>query len=923
MDLSSSSTPGGLGAHSGHFRYWGKARPTGSGARFHLLSYHSLDVAAAGVHLLLARPHLARDVAEFLAVELGQLREWIAFLLAVHDVGKFADGFQGLRPDIVEELQGRKVHVPYDERHDTLGHRWALGTSVRPGALVHLLAAQAPAMPPEEAHDLLETWLAAVTGHHGVPPRVTQPGLSWARQFPPVVSDDARAFVSEAQELLLPFGPPSVLVDYERLRGFRRISWLVAGLAVAADWIGSNTAWFEYREQPLALDRYWVGHALPCAERAVRESGLATARPATHVGVRRLFPRLPGLTPLQGLADTLPLSDFPQLVIVEEVTGAGKTEAAVALAQRLIASGAADGFYFALPTQATANAMHDRLSTVHRQLFHDGALPTWVLAHSSSHMAHPLETRNRDEGLHSYPEATASRQCTAWLADSRKKALLADAGVGTVDQALLAVLRARHQSMRLLGLARKVLIVDEVHACDAYVHRLLTALLRFHAALGGSAVLLSATLPSRMRRDLVDAFAAGLGLEPPTPAADSYPLLTHLSLDGLRELAFDSWGRAARRVVARPLASGGDVVSLLSAVIRAGGCACWIRNSVDDAVESFREWAARLGPERVSLFHGRFALGDRLDVEREVLRRFGPDSGPAQRTGQLLIATQVVEQSLDLDFDGMVTDLAPIDLLIQRAGRLGRHPRDEFGARISGLDRRAAPLLGIAMPDPAPDADSHWFSRAFPRGAWVYENHGQLWLTARWVAERGGFSMPGDAREAIEFVYSEAAQDRVPDGLRGRTARAEGRDRADSALARLNSLDLDAGYSPSASMWQDDAWAPTRLGEPTTTIRLARRRADGFVPWAVGAARHAWQLSQLTVRQSRIAAEDPSGPVAQIDALRATMPDGGEHCVVIPLEPDAEGWTGNAMDSRGIRVRVRYDARNGLRYGGAEVDEPR
>lgn len=905
-----------------YYRYWGKARPRADGPRFHLLPYHSLDVAATAVALLRQRDSLWKDVATFLGLEPEDLLSWIAFLFSIHDVGKFADGFQNLRPDLLEELQGRSVTAPYDDRHDTLGYRVSTGTVRTPGLLLSLLTEEMRGTDPGDIRDLVDPWLSAVTGHHGRPPRLLTSAHPVSRQFPPDVLQDTREFVREMKLLFRPSGLPQGLYDYSNLLAFRRVSWLTAGIAVAADWIGSNSAWFPYQPDFISLGKYWAAHALPRAESAVRESGLVCAPPAENKGLRALFPGIQFLTPLQVLAESLELSGGPQLVVIEEVTGGGKTEAAMTLTHRLMANGSADGFYVALPTMATANAMHDRLSPVYRRFFAEGSLPSWVLAHSASGMVLPLEERNRPEDPGPGADPTASRQCSAWLADSRKKALLAHAGVGTIDQALLAVLAARHQSMRLFGLSRKVLIVDEVHACDAYMHRLLTSLLRFHAALGGSAILLSATLPSRMRSELVTAFAEGLGVGTSEAACDSYPLVTHLTSEGLTEHPVSARPASARRVAIRPLRSDDEVSRALAATLAPGGCACWVRNTVDDALNAYREWTSRLGADRVTLFHARFALVDRLRIEREVLRLFGPDSHGDSRTGRLLIATQVVEQSLDLDFDGMVTDLAPIDLVVQRAGRLKRHSRRADGTRTDGPDARTLPELGVAMPEPVNDAERDWYSRRFPRGAWVYEHHGQLWLTARWLAENLAFAMPEDARTMIEAVYSDAPQGEIPEGLRSRSQRAEGKDRADSALARLNSLDLDAGYTATASPWQDDVSAPTRLGEPTCTVRLARVEGGGFVPWAEGDSRHAWQLSQLSVRRSRIAEEDPGLPVNLYDAARETMRDRGEHCVILPLSLSGEGWAGSAVDARGRTVRLRYDRHVGLQYGGGETDEP-
>ncbi len=758
----------------GFYRYWGKAGPAGEEAGYHLLPYHCLDVAAVGSVLLSEQEQLLLALAGFLGVHADVLRRWLTFLLAIHDVGKFADGFQNLRPDLMLALQGRRVAASYVERHDTLGYRFCAGKG-REGAAIELLGRpRLPHADPEDLRDLLAPWLNAVAGHHGRPPVLTAFPRPLSHDFPVAVSGDATAFLQEALALLLPEGLPFELLDYSQVRAFQRLSWLTAGLAVAADWIGSNQAWFPYCADPMPLGDYWVDRALGQAEMAVAQSGLLAAAPAPWSGFRGLFPKIETPTALQRLAEEIELSENPQLFIIEEVTGGGKTEAALALAHRLMERRAADGLYLALPTMATANAMHARVREMYRRVFAEGSPASLVLAHSASRMALAMEEKNRVERGLDPGEETASLQCSDWLADNRKKALLAHVGVGTIDQALLAVLAARHQSMRLFGLCRKVLIVDEVHACDAYVHQLLCTLLRFHAALGGNAVLLSATLPARMRAELTEAFAESLGKEGEKTLSPSYPLVTHLTAEGLREHPISAREICCRRVGVRSLRSHSEITEMLCRLVDAGRCACWVRNTVDDALDAYRAWTPRLGDERVALFHARFALADRLRTEDEVLRFFGPRSTSAERKGRLLIATQVVEQSLDLDFDGMVSELAPIDLLIQRAGRLKRHLRDSEGNPIESRDQRGSAELGVFLPEPAVDADARWFARVFPRAAHVYQHHGQLWLTARWLTARGGFSMPEDARDMIESVYGATAQAEIPEGLRAVSIRAEG-----------------------------------------------------------------------------------------------------------------------------------------------------
>ncbi|OGK81385.1 MAG: CRISPR-associated endonuclease Cas3'' [Candidatus Rokubacteria bacterium GWC2_70_16] len=219
------------------YRYWGKAGVADEEARYHLLPYHCLDVAAVGSVLLREQEELLRGLAGFLGVHADALRRWLTYLLAIHDVGKFADSFQNLRPDLMLALQGRKAAVSYDERHDTLGYRFCAGKG-RQGAALEVLAGPTwQHADPEDLRDLLAPWLSAVTGHHGRPPALVNAPRPLSHNFPGAVSADAIAFLREALGLLLPEGSPFNLADYSQVQAFSRVSWLMAGLAVAADWM--------------------------------------------------------------------------------------------------------------------------------------------------------------------------------------------------------------------------------------------------------------------------------------------------------------------------------------------------------------------------------------------------------------------------------------------------------------------------------------------------------------------------------------------------------------------------------------------------------------------------------------------------------------------------------------------------------------
>lgn len=901
----------------GIFRYWGKADAAREcGPTWHPLAYHCLDVAACAAVLLDRRPAWLSAVSRMSGLEVDRLGPWLWFQAAIHDIGKFGDGFQALRPELLAVLQGRSPTGAGGERHDTLGYALAeeylldwLGLDGQDPDLV----------------DLVQPWLSAVTGHHGRPARnLGGAALLLRNQFPKPVLEDARSFVTQAACLLLPGNFSLPTPEAGLAERYRRASWLVAGLTVAADWLGSNTRWFPYRTPELPLAEYWKEVALPQAHRAVTEAGLEPAVPTTQARIQTLFPVLTQLTPLQAWVDTVEIADGPNIFVLEELTGAGKTEAALALAARLMAAGSGQGVYLALPTMATADAMFDRVrkDEAWRRFFAD-AVGQLALAHSADRLKLRLEELNRRDGEYGRGEdATASRHCSAWLADSRKKALLADFGVGTLDQVLLAVLPAKHQALRLLGLASKVLIVDEVHACDCYMGELLSRLLRFHAALGGSAILLSATLPGSQRARYLQAFAQGAGFSSETPRKDDYPLATRLARAGFIEQPVRAREAVSRRVDARLLPDEAQALARLEEALGADRCAVWVRNTVADAVASWRRWN-RDHPDRpATLYHARFALHDRLKIGERLLADFGPESKPETRQARLVIATQVVEQSLDVDFDDMVSDLAPIDLVIQRAGRLQRHRRDAMGNRVPAEmpDGRGGARLAVLAPEPIPEADAKWIKGLLPKTAKVYPDHGKLWLTARWLAEEGGFELPRQARLMIESVYADAAFEELPVGLKAVADAADGACRADRGTARGNLLNFEEGYTTTSSIWQDEGEAPTRLGEATVRLRLARAVEGGLVPWAEVDAGIAWALSELSVPCRLIAAESTRDGIL-IEAAKRTMPDEGRHVVVVVLRASGGVWRGHAMNAREEDVKVVYSPICGLTIEKGVEDE--
>jgi len=903
-----------------YFRYWAKA---GKDTTIHLLPYHCLDVAAVGHVLLTRQPDLLRMFEQATAMGEQAFHRIIILFLALHDIGKFSETFQNLRPDLLQKLQDKISNKAYSIRHDSLGnlvwskHIWLLFRDT----------ASTMSSDFREYSDYWEEifrWIAgSCTGHHGSPPVTTGPNslpLLISRYFS---TEDLKAVESFFHDLTSLLGGElrwiaTRLSPTDIYESIPKASWIMAGFAVLCDWIGSNRDWFPFEEQPMPLDDYWHKLAVPRADLAVRKAGLGMSSPRqTDDGPANLFPSIQDPTPLQHHLLECPIGVSPQLFILEDVTGSGKTEAAFILAQRLMARGSGKGIFIALPTMATSNAMYERVAPIYRFFFTCDSSPSLVLAHGARHLSEVFL-----QSLSGYDAGTGddSVQCSAWIADNRKKSLLADVGVGTLDQALLSILPSRFQSLRLFGLIGHILIVDEVHAYDPYMNKLLQSLLSFHGAFGGTAILLSATLPVKVRQELIAGFSRGIGMtDPPRAMSDAYPLVTHLSpVSGISETPVEAYPPRKTGVAVRIVPRQEEIEQLIVSAAEQGRCVCWIRNTVDDALTAFEGLRALRSSNDITLFHARFAMGDRLEIEETVLASFGRQSNAAQRCGKILIATQVVEQSLDLDFDLLISDLAPMDLLIQRAGRLHRHPRDILGNPLppgSYKDMREPAVFIIHGPLPEDDARGNWYQAVFPRASFVYPNHGCLWLTALLLLEKGELKMPDDARELIESAFSEEADMMIPGQLRKRDMEAEARWQAERSLANINMLKLEQGYETTPNQWVEDMRTPTRLGDAESTVRLARWDGVRLAPW-YPKGNFRWDMSQISLRAALVHTEcDHRDPLlkAEIEQLKARLPDMGKWSVLVPLSHHGDGfWRGKALDRNGKKVLLSYDRKTGV-----------
>ena len=513
---------------------------------------------------------------------------------------------------------------------------------------------------------------------------------------------------------------------------------LLAGLTSVADWIGSMTEFFPYAPPQLSLDIYWE-RARKQADHALAEVGMRQAPVRLKRTFAELFPYQPW--PLHAAVDVIAAQiDGPAMVVIEAPMGEGKTEAALTLANAVEAVGGC-GVYVGLPTQATANQMFNRVKAFLERTRPDEA-QTLILAHGEASLVDQYEAIKLRGIYGSGGERSASVGAEAWF-QSKKRGLIAENAVGTIDQALLSVLRLPHGFVRSFGLASKAVILDEVHAYDTYTGTLLDELCEWLGAMGTSVILLSATLPRARREELVRRYQSGARHPAPDETVNlistpAYPRITVADSRGLEVTTFAPRGEDVRVALSMGNSELEVAVHSVLDAVRDGGCAGWIVNTVQRAQDAFVALRAHDPALEVLLVHARLLPRDRLDRERKLAEWLGPKGERPARC--VVVGTQVLEQSLDVDFDVLFTDIAPVDLVLQRAGRLWRHQRTDRSPS------QVAPRVFVLRPEAGAEAAALesltiMYARVF------------IELTLRELDRRGHLNIPGDIEPLVARVY--------------------------------------------------------------------------------------------------------------------------------------------------------------------------
>lgn len=759
---------------SGMTSYWAKTNPDGT--------------PGVDVHQHLLRVGI---VARILAEDRRQWFEGfgidpvvVSALAGLHDLGKISAGFQSKCPAwleknglTLESANGAWVNLQRD--HSRISQFTLQGFLAEPGV--------------DLGRSSANWWAAAVGCHHG---RIHYPGERGLRSEAGMASDiweerrreEVRHFLVEMSiDLQASLPKQSVSPEFPAL-------WAVAGLTSVADWIGSDEGCFP-TERDLAVEEIRAR----AAER-IKTIGLKVPQVVSGLSFTDLFT----FSPYELQTAAMEFIRSPGIYAIEAPMGMGKTEAALGVAYQLLCAGLATGIYFALPTQATSNRIHRRLNDFIGRICPDA--PSARLIHANSWLMTDL----------SYPIPSATdlgeddaRQARDWFA-SAKRALLAPFGVGTVDQALLSILAAKHFFVRRFALAGKVVIVDEVHSYDIYTGTLVGKLCEELGKLGCTVLLLSATLTRRRRRALVPGFPQpGLSGE-----AEHYPLLSGARTGG-QPLPPRATAGPGPKTVAVNFRSQEEALQLAVDTAKSGACVLWISNTVDRAQKVYSLLnTERFAEFKLGLLHARFPFFRREELEEYWMDALGKDG--VRPRGCILVATQVVEQSVDLDADLMITELAPTDMLLQRMGRMWRHPRE--------IRPVAAPELCVVREQHTLDEframDAAAIKNTLGPKAWVYAPYVLLRSLEVW-SHLNSIRLPGDIRHVLEETYADVEE--LPSGWEELRQQIEGARFAERMVAERNANLFNLALS-------DEEGVQTRLNSvPTVSLILAKERCGNSI----------------------------------------------------------------------------------------------
>ena len=622
----------------------------------------------AGIMKKLLSEFVSESFAVSCRLNKNELFNIAVFLAYVHDIGKATVGFQ------------YKIGKKVSERVSIL-ERYGLEIPVSMDS--GLIRKTPHALAGEEIlryFNVHESIAAVVGAHHGVPMENGElRDQDLKNQKKDIVgyenyfgsSDNSKPVLENIWHMIIDEALSNS--DHDSINALPILSSqaqiLLSGLLITADWIASNTDYFPLLSiddignddlYPLRVEVAWEKIGFPEMWKSSKES-------YSDKFSNDSFGFLPSETQ-KAMVDIVSSSDKPGIFILEAPMGCGKTESALASAELLAAKTKKNGLFFGLPTQATANGLFPRVKKwaekQSEEFYH-----TISLKHGSAALNELF--RNIQRGIPD-EESDSGLLVHSWFCDS-KKACLADFVVATVDQMLMSALKRRHVMLLHLGLSEKIVVIDEVHAYDAYMNQYLERALQWLGAYCTPVILLSATLPAQRGMSLIRAYLQQSSSDEAFEKNEAYPLLTWTDEGKIHQTALPYTG--LHRSVKVEKCNEEELLHVVTEAINEDGCIGIILNTVARAQRVY-DLVRNEITDNVLLYHAQYLMPDRSTKENEILEKTGKRSTFEKRRGLVVIGTQVLEQSLDIDFDMLITDICPMDLLLQRIGRLHRHERD-------------------------------------------------------------------------------------------------------------------------------------------------------------------------------------------------------------------------------------------------------
>ena len=829
--------------------FWAKTGDKDSPTRGLSLVQHMLDAGSVAARLwdTWLAPGLQKRFSEHLHLSMEDARALVCWLAATHDMGKATPEFSGqldARRDenlavYRQRIEQQDFEFPEDLVTPTSGLRCP-HSKYSQSILIHLLTSNIEGMPREVAETL-----ASISGaHHGTPADYMPASTELSNVILERLSPKWRAAWQELYDITLErFGASSALQQLAQHGQTIPVSvqFCITGFVIMSDWIASNPDFFPMgtfgsAEQEQRARVGW--QALGLEQRWIAALDTNPGTPATDLYASRFGWSNPTLRPMQEVVVEAARSmQSGGMMCIEAPMGQGKTEAGLIAAEFLAQATGRTGVAFAAPTQATSNALFDRViewvkyQTNNVAQEQGGPIEphSMFLGHSKNRFNKSYEALSKadifDES--SIPGQENNRKTLrpgtslarhSWLSGT-KKGLLSSFVVCTIDQVLMTALQARHVMLRHLGLASKVIIIDEVHAYDAYMSKYLSAALYWLGQMNAPVILMSATLPSATRNDLMKSYAKGLkvGAEPnkatasvsapqdndmmarmmaklaktqapPAPAVtENSPL--DLDYPVVHTLTAEDNGTPKKWKVEQPVEqteielkliddSPESVLNVLEPLANDHGCAAVICNTVGRAQEMHAFLSEQFGEEHVILTHSRFTATHRAEQEEILVSKLGKKAHYSKADGEdssrphrlIVVGTQVIEQSLDLDFDVMITDFAPVDLVLQRMGRLHRHDSRSSSERTPAYRKPVCYVRGVetfGSYNAAPDFP--YGSKAVYEPKILFSSYAQL--LPRFDGEP--IRIPTDISPLVQKSYQKSMSDEIPKSWADDYVRAE------------------------------------------------------------------------------------------------------------------------------------------------------